>query len=415
MRAALVINLSKHIALVNAPTYLPDELCQVHYPTTVQEVQKINMDTSSYIVCQNAQVFEYLSTHYTCDIYTTIYENKLPGETFHCLSLQNYEIALYSQSMFSIELQSTYRHIKFTYTSKRHDEHVFLDLLQDILKNGNKRDDRTCVGTCSVFARQLRFNISNSIPVITTKFLPWKMILKELLWFLRGETDSKTLESQGVHIWKENSSRDFLDKRDLNTYREGDIGPMYGFAWRHWGASYYGCDADYIGKGYDQITELVKGLKNDPYSRRHLLTTFNPSDVQKSALAPCHGVTTMFYVEKDMSGDSKGHLSCHVVCRSSDTFLGLSFNIASYSILTYIIAKKCDMKPNELIVSTGDTHIYNTHVQQVNTQLSRTPLPFPILKVSDDVRDKEIHNISLDDFDLIGYIHYPTIKAPMAI
>jgi len=415
----IVVNLSKHIAVIEAPNYFPDDegRTNVVHPKSVDELRAFfesNSATKTYIVCDNPELLEYACTNTNANIYATVYENQIHGKNVDSLCLQNYEIASYSQTKFSDDLQSKYRHITFSYGCG-HDEHKFLDLLKDILENGNKRDDRTCVGTISVFSRQLRFDISRSLPVLTTKFVPWKMVLKELLWFLRGETDSKTLEAQGVHIWKGNSTREFLDNRKLHHYRDGDIGPMYGFAWRHWGSSYEGCDANYSGEGFDQIAELIKGLKSDPFSRRHLLTTFNPADVEKSALAPCHGVATMFYVEQDKSGESKGHLSCHVVCRSSDTFLGLSFNIASYAMLACIIAKKCDMKPKELIVSTGDTHIYNTHIEQVNLQLSRSPLPFPVLEISDAVREKAFEDITVEDFEVVGYIHHPTIKAPMAV
>jgi thymidylate synthase len=238
------------------------------------------------------------------------------------------------------------------------------------------------------------------------------MIVKELLWFLRGQTDSKILEAQGVNIWRDNSTREFLDKRGLSHLREGDIGEMYGICLRSYGCDYQGCDHDYLGKGFDQITNLIQGLKEDPFSRRHILTTYNPGRVHNCALYPCHGVAIMFYVT-EKSG--KLCLSCHMVQRSADTVLGLPTNIASYALLTHIIAKKTDMQPDELIISFGDAHVYRNHFDQVKCQIERSPLPYPVVEVSDSVKDKDFKDINVDDFTLCCYLYHPKIAAPMAI
>lgn len=337
-------------------------------------------------------------------------------EKFDINILNEYTINSYDESvkMNDIEYRDVYYYNdkKKTVTS----ESEYLELMKTIIHLGKKRLDRTGVGTISVFSHQMRFNIAHTVPFLTTKFVPWKSVIKELLWFIRGETDSKILEKQGVNIWKDNSTREFLDKRGLKTYEEGDIGPMYGYQWRHYGYEYNGCGEDYNNKGYDQIMELMHNLIAEPYSRRHMITTFNPSSVKDSVLAPCHGIVCQFYVEDDDDENNDvRHLSCHVYNRSQDTFLGVPFNIASYTVLTYIIAKLCDMKPKELIVSTGDTHIYTTHIKQVQEQLTRKPLAQPVLVVSDDIKMKDLNDITVDDFELIGYIHHPTIKAPMAI
>jgi thymidylate synthase len=342
-----------------------------------------------------------------------LYDKDIQGEKLDMLCFKNYTLESFEPSSFSESYQCKTTLLHYKYISKPHQEYEYLNLMQDIIENGHIREDRTQVGTKSIFARQMRFDISQSVPIVTTKFLPWKMVMKELLWFLQGKTNSKLLEAQGVGIWKGNSTRAFLDQRGLQDYQEGDIGPMYGYSWRHWGHPYQGCSADYTNKGYDQLAELIENLKKDPFSRRHLLTTYNPAEVKNSVLAPCHGVATMYYVEKDAEGQQ--HLSCHVVCRSSDTFLGLSFNIASYAMMTYIIAKKCSMKPKDLILSTGDTHIYLNHLSQVQEQLSRDPLPFPVLEVADSVRDKPFEEITMEDFNLVGYMYHPAIKAPMAV
>jgi thymidylate synthase len=383
----------------------------------LDEFIDLNMDKQIFVCGGEALYKMYMSKADT--IYATVIEKEYPGcDTFFPISnFQDFEIATYSEPHFSAEEQCQFRFISYKKSTSKHGEHVYLDLMQDILLTGGQntpRPDRTGVGTYSVFARQLRFDISKSVPFLTTKLLAWKTVTKELLWFLKGQTDSKILEKQGVHIWKPNTTREFLDNRGLHDYKEGDTGPLYSTSFRAFGCDYKGCEHDHLGEGYDQLSNLIKGLKEDPYSRRHLMTTFNPALVSKCVLAPCHGIAIQFYVNDDVDPDVK-HLSCHVYCRSSDTFLGLSFNIASYSIFTYIIAKLCDMKPKELIVSTGDTHIYSNHLEQVLLQLSRDPLPFPVLEVSDTIKDKKIEDITMDDFSLVGYLHHPSIKADMAV
>jgi len=384
----------------------------------IDEFIKINMNQDIYI-CGGSTMYEkFISLADT--IHATIIEKEFTNlDTFFpSKGLERFEIADYSELQFSEEEKCNYRFITYKKSNIVHGEHVYLNLMRDIMREGSgphglPRPDRTGVCTYSVFARQLRFDISKSVPFLTTKLLAWKTVTKELLWFLRGQTDSKVLESQGVNIWKGNTTREFLDNRGLSEYKEGDTGPLYSTSFRAFNCEYKGCEHNHIGEGFDQIENLIKGLKEDPFSRRHLLTTFNPAVVSKCVLAPCHGIAIQFYVDVDEE-DGK-HLSCHVYCRSSDTFLGLSFNIASYSVFTYIIAKLCDMKPKELIVSTGDTHIYTNHVDQVMLQLSRSPMPFPVLKVSDTIKEKKIEDISMKDFTLVGYLHHPSIKADMAV
>ena len=182
--------------------------------------------------------------------------------------------------------------------------------------------------------------------------------------------------------------------------------------WRHVGAEYRGCDSDYTGQGIDQIAQLIESLKTDPFGRRHLITTYCPIYNDGGCLLPCHGIVTQFYVDFI---DNQKLLSCHVYCRSQDTFLGQSFNIASYSILTHLIAKWVDMKPHQLILSMGDAHIYKNHIEQVTTQLQRSPLPFPVLTIADSVKQKTIDQLEVSDFEVSCYLYHPAIKAPMAI
>lgn len=348
------------------------------------------------------------------EIYATVIEQDYACDTFFPTEkLHEYHINYVSPQLYSTSENCNYRFINYKKNTfgKKHEEFQYLDILKEILYSGEARPDRTGVGTLSVFGKQMKFDISKSVPLITTKQLAWKTVIKELLWFLRGSSDSTVLEEQGVTIWKGNTSREFLDARGLNEYCEGDTGPLYSHSFRHFGAEYKGCKESYKGQGVDQIKNLIDGLKNDPYSRRHVLTTYDPENVDKCVLMPCHGIAIQFYV----NGEDADLLSCHVYCRSSDSFLGLPFNIASYAVLTYVIAKLCNMKPNKLVISTGDTHIYSNHVEQVRAQLSRNPIPFPILTVSDSICNKNIEDITIKDFTLDGYVSYGNIKAPMAV
>lgn len=288
------------------------------------------------------------------------------------------------------------------------EEEAYLTLLKNILENGEEHPDRTGTGTLSIFGSQIRFNIEHNCPIITTKKIPWKSCIKELLWFLNGDTNSKILENNGVNIWKQNSTRDFLDKRGLKHLKEGDIGAGYGFQWRHFGAEYKGCCADYNGEGYDQIKGLIENIKLDPYSRRHLISSWNPNAFKDIALPPCH-CFAQFYVSNDKT------LSCHMYQRSVDSFLGFPWNIMSYSILTKIIALKCDLTPKELIISTGDTHIYKNHIEQVRLQIKRVPFSFPIIKINPDIKNKDFGDITISDFELHEYNHHEAISASMAV
>lgn len=346
-------------------------------------------------------------------IYATVIEQDIECDRFFPLeNFHKYEIESASPSMYSPKGNCNFRYITYKKKNTVHDEFQYLKMMEGILYNGEARPDRTGVGTLSTFAHQLRFDISKSVPFLTTKQLAWKTVLKELLWFISGSTDSKILENQSVNIWKGNTSREFLDKRGLEHYKEGDTGPLYSHALRAFGSVYTGCNTDYTGKGFDQFNMILQSLRTDPYSRRHVMTTFNPSIVDQCVLMPCHGIAIQFYVSGDLT---KQHLSCHVYCRSSDSFLGLPFNIASYAALTYLVAKLVNMNPGELIISTGDTHIYANHVDQVKAQLSRNPLPFPKLKINDHILSKSLSEINLDDFQLDGYISYGAIRAPMAV
>ena len=280
-------------------------------------------------------------------------------------------------------------------------------LLHTVLTKGSERPDRTGTGTVGLFGKHLTLDISQHVPLLTTKLVPWKSCIKELLWFMKGQTDATILQSQDVHIWDGNTTREFLDSRGLEKLPAGDIGCGYGFQWRHFGEEYNTCKDTYQG-GFDQLSYVIDQLKNDPYSRRIFMSAWNPLHMNKMALPPCH-VSAQFYV------DQNRNLSCHMYQRSVDCFLGLPFNIFSYTVLTHILAMICDMKPKDLIISMGDTHIYKDHIAQVQKQLDRIPIVPPKLVVNPRIKDIPLEEISIDDFEIVGYFHHDTLKGKMSV
>jgi thymidylate synthase len=293
-------------------------------------------------------------------------------------------------------------------------DNIYLNLIKDVLNNGTLRNDRTGTGTLSVFGRQLRFDLTQGIPILTTKRIPWKTCIKELLWFLRGETNTNILKSQGVHIWNKNSTRQYLNSKNLNNYPEGEIGPGYGFQWRNFGGIYDPYASQHInGTGIDQLNYIIQEIKQNPFSRRLYMTAWNPFQIKQMALPPCH-VSAQFYIEEDEK--KQKWISCHMYQRSVDCFLGLPFNILSYSVLTHIIANMTgdDIRPKNLIISTGDTHLYTNHIQQINTQLLRSPFDYPELLVNPLIKNKKLEEITINDFLIIDYHSHDSIFAELS-
>jgi thymidylate synthase len=353
-------------------------------------------------------------------VYMTVLDKLATGErpmNFTDLS-PAYELVKYGDLTWSEENQCRYRLLQYkrneTAPSLYH-ESQYLQLLNRIIFTGNDRSDRTGVGTVGLFGNQQRWDVSKYLPILTTKLVPIGVIVKELLWFLRGETDAKILQQQAVHIWDGNSSREFLDNRGLTHYEVGDIGPGYGFLERYAGLKYEGCNADYknMEGGFDQLEYMVNLLKTDPFSRRILMTHWIPTYMKEQALPPCH-VLFQLYVEEDKETGNR-YLSGHLYQRSQDYFLAANFNLVSYTILLHILAKKVDMYPKEMIVSWGDLHVYKNHIEQAKEQMKRHPRPQPILEVNDSVKTKDWQDITIDDFSLIGYFPQPAIKAEMAV
>ncbi len=270
----------------------------------------------------------------------------------------------------------------------------YLELMRHVLEHGNLKTDRTGTGTRSVFGWQMRFDLAAGFPLLTTKKLHLRSIIHELLWFLRGDTNIAYLKQNGVRIWDEWA--------DAN----GDLGPVYGHQWRHWKT------AD--GREIDQIAQLVDGLKNNPDSRRHLVSAWNPGDVERMALPPCHALFQL-YVAPPTPGDAdpRPKLSCQLYQRSADIFLGVPFNIASYALLTLMLAQVCDYQPGDFVHSLGDAHLYNNHLDQVRLQLAREPRALPTMHLNPAVRD--LFAFRFDDFTLSGYDPHPHIAAPVAV
>ena len=265
-----------------------------------------------------------------------------------------------------------------------HPERQYLDLLADLLAAGVRRDDRTGTGTLGTFGRQIRFDLAQGFPLLTTRKLHLKSIVLELLWFLRGDTNVRWLQERGVSIWDEWADAD------------GELGPVYGKQWRSWQAP--------DGRIIDQMAEVVQAIRANPMSRRHIVTAWNPADIGDMALPPCHCLFQFFVAE--------GRLSCQLYQRSADLFLGVPFNIASYALLTLMMAKVTGYEPGEFIHTFGDAHLYLNHVDQAREQLTREPLPFPTMAIAPKT---DLFGFDYEDFRLEGYQAHPAIKAPIAV
>jgi len=364
-------------------------MCWTHYPE----------------FCQNL----YLTHFYDTDTpFHTSYhyfpKGLLDNTTKHYSSPKQYSDCLITTSN-SHRMASIHQHLIIHQPIKHinHGENQYLQLLQKILSTGSKTPSRNSL-VYSLFGERMIFDLSQGFPLLTTKHMGYKTILRELLWFLRGSTSNKALQDKHVHIWDQNASKEFLSSRGLS-YEEGDLGPVYGFQWRHSGATYQTCHTNYKDQGIDQIQYVIDLLKNDPHSRRIIVNSWNPSDLSKMALPPCH-VMCQFFVNSDTKT-----LDCQLYQRSGDMFLGVPFNIASYAFLTHILAYLTDYKPGRLIHILGDAHIYDDHISQVHEQLKRVPIPFPSIEISG--LGSDINFIEENHITIHNYQSYPKIPAPI--
>src|SRR5258708_11029022 len=314
-----------------------------------------------------------------------------------------------------------------------HEEEQYLSLIRRVIEEGATRPDRTGTGTISIFAPpSFRFSLKNNVlPLLTTKRVFFRAVLEELLWFVRADTDSIHLSERGVKIWDGNGSREFLDKRGLSHRRVGDLGPVYGFQWRHFGAKYHTADTDYTGQGIDQLKEVIRKIKEDPTDRRIIMSAWNPAgavcivssdprlsappfstDLSEMALPPCH-MFCQFYVHLPTSDIERPGLSCIMFQRSADLGLGIPFNIASYALLTHMIAKVTNTEARELVIQLGDAHVYRDHVDALKLQLEREPRPFPTLRWTRNVTD--IDDFKDDDFAVDGYQPHGKLEMKMSV
>ncbi|KAL6059852.1 Bifunctional dihydrofolate reductase-thymidylate synthase [Balamuthia mandrillaris] len=378
----------------------------------------LSEQVESAFVIGGANVFEEAMQHKRCrSIYLTrIHSPEYQADTFLTPIDENVFKLDTSYEKYGIPQEENGAHYEFLRyvnvhseeknTDEPHEERQYLDLVRDIIENGNTREDRTGVGTKSKFGCQMRFSLRNDhFPLLTTKRVFWRGVAEELLWFISGSTNANTLSEKNVNIWKPNGSKEFLAKRGLGHREEGDLGPVYGFQWRHWGAEYTDMHADYKGKGLDQLAACIDLIKRDPTSRRIVMSAWNPSDLDLMALPPCH-MFCQFYVAND-------ELSCQLYQRSADMGLGIPFNIASYALLTRLVAQVCGLKSGELVHTIGDAHVYLNHIDGLKEQLQRDPLPFPKLHIKQ--RGQTIDDFTFDDLELEGYQCHKTISLPFAV
>ena len=285
-------------------------------------------------------------------------------------------------------------------------ESQYLNLVKRIISNGSLQKTRNGI-TYALIGETMKFPLDNgTLPLLTTKRMPWKSCLHELLWFIRGETDNKILLKNKVRIWSDNASREFLDSRGLHYLKENDLGPIYGHQWRHFNAPYNGCEKNYEGEGIDQLANIIHSLKdkNEKYSRRLILSAWNPCQIHEMALPPCHTLIQFHVTDEDS-------LSCSLYQRSGDIGLGIPFNIASYGFLTHLIAHHCNLKPKEFIHFIGNAHIYEEHIDGLSEQIKRDPSEPP--KIIINKLKKNIEDYRIEDFDVLGYKANPPIKMRM--
>ena len=390
---------------------LPDALSQLSLP-------RYNAHISNVFVIGGASLIrEALSSPSLHHIHLTQVLKDIECDTFIPAIAASDSLHLDTVSDVTIESGIPYQFLTFhrsatplpsssANSSPNPEEQQYLSLVDRILSTGSRKGDRTGVGTLSLFGEVLRFDLSRSFPLLTTKRVFFRGVVEELLWLIRGCTDSKELAKRKVHIWDGNGSRAFLDKLGFTQREEGDLGPVYGHQWRHFGAQYVDCHTDYTGQGIDQLQSIIHTLRTNPNDRRLLMSAWNPTDLAKMALPPCH-VLTQFYVSAD------GRLSCAMFQRSCDMGLGVPFNVASYSLLTVMVAHVCGLQLGEFVHVLGDAHVYLNHVEALRLQCQREPRPFPQLRVKRPVTD--IDSFTADDFELLHYEPYDNIKMEMAV
>lgn len=384
---------------------------EVFFCDLVDARRMISEATSDVFVIGGMQIYEELLPMCST-VHATVIYDKVACDTHFPMLKDDFEIVKVDQLRSSTS-GVQYRFVRFDRTTTADPssaDREYARLARSVLQrsDGKVRNDRTGTGTLSIFGEQIRIDVSKHAPLLTTKRVPWKSCIEELIWFMKGQTDANLLKEKGVNIWNGNSSRAFLDKVGLVRLNEGDCGANYSFQWRFFGQEYSNCNTNYMPyTRFDQLNNVLKMIRTTPTSRRIFMSSWNPLDLNNTVLPPCH-VSAQFYVDE-------GVLSCHVYQRSCDVFLGLPWNIFSYSTLTQILAKMADLVPGDLIMSFGDVHLYRDHLEQINEQLSRTALCPPVLKIHESVRDKMFEELNIEDFELIEYNSHPSIKGKMSV
>lgn len=331
-----------------------------------------------------------------------------PSEWIECTTDEGDDDTATASSTTHTDNGLSYRFLRYERANR--EEEQYLQLIRKILKKGVDKGDRTGTGTRSLFGAQMRFDLRDgTLPLLTTKKTFWRGVAEELLWFVSGSTNAGLLQEKNIHIWDGNASKEFLEGRGLGHREEGDLGPVYGFQWRHFGADYEDMHADYTGKGVDQLAQCIDTIKNNPEDRRILLSAWNPAALDKMALPPCH-LLCQFYVDT-----SRNEVSCHMYQRSADMGLGVPFNIASYALLTHLVAHVTGRKPGDLVHTLGDAHVYTNHIEPLKEQLKRKPRAFPKIFIDDPDGTKTIDDFAYQDLHVVGYHPHEKISMKMAV
>ena len=403
------ISLPTDVIVVGA---LGDALALLSTPAKMLEIENV------YVIGGGGIYEEAMKSPFCSKIYLTSIEHSIDDcDTFFPIIPANkFKLCHYTDA--KEENGITYRFTRYerlpqrflsgipTSSTGNPEEQQYLDAVKDILENGVQRGDRTGTGTLSKFGVQMRYSLRNgTFPLLTTKKVFWRGVAEELLWFVKGSTNAKELSDKGIHIWDGNGSREFLDSRGLQHREEGDLGPVYGFQWRHFGAEYIDMHTDYTGKGVDQLKACVETIRQNPEDRRIIFSAWNPADLSKMALPPCH-MFCQFYV-------ANGELSLQMYQRSADMGLGVPFNIASYSLLLAMMAQVCGLKAGDFVHTIGDAHIYLNHIDALKEQITRVPRKFPTLEINPEIKD--IDGFSYSDFTVVGYKPDTAIKMQMAV
>lgn len=362
---------------------------------------------STYVIGGTSVYKQFLDNDLVSDVFFTEIDKDYQCDVF-MPELDNDKFKLISSKEdFENDVNMKFNH--YQYQNK--EEQNYLDLMKEIIDNGVPSGDRTGTGTNSLFGQILKYNIRDGkLPLLTSKRTFIRGIIEEMLFFVSGNTDCTKLQEKGIHIWDGNTTREFLDNRGLNHLPVGDMGAGYGFQWKHFGADYKDCKTDYKDQGFDQIQNVINLIKNNPESRRILISGWNPPDLHKMALPPCH-LSYQFYVNVD-----KKELSCLLYQRSSDYFLANNYNAIGAIILTHMLAHICGLKTGEFTHFLGDVHVYSNHIEQCEKQMERSTMPFPKLVVNPSNREiNDISGFKYEDFKVVNYYPHPTIKAEMAV